>query len=302
MVDGEQPRPLLVHSALVAVQLGFASHHVASKIVLRELSPGALSLVRVVSAAVILLGVHVMRRGAPRVPLRALPALAGCSLLGVSANQVFFFEGLARSTAINASILVTTIPVFTVLAAIALRKEPARLRTLAGVVIALGGVLYLVGVEAFRLGADTVVGDALIVANSLCYGVYLALVIPLVKRFGSLTVVVWLFAFGALWVAPYGAADLAREGPTLDLGTWGLVALVVLVATVFTYLANAWALKHAPPSIVAIYIYLQPIAATALAVWILDEAITPRVIVAAALVFAGIFLVTRATTARPADR
>lgn len=298
-----EPSRVLVHATLVAVQLGFASHHVLSKIVLRELPPGALSLVRAASAALILFGYHLVSRGAPRVPVSDLPRLALCALLGIAANQVLFFEGLARTTAINSSILITTIPIFTLVAAIALRLEALSLRVLLGVIVALAGALYLVGVEALQFGAETVLGDALVVANSLSYGVYLVLVGPLVKRNGSLTTVVWLFFFGSLWIAPYGAVDLARNAGSIALGTWALVATIVLVATVFTYLANAWALAHAPPSIVAIYIYLQPIAATVLAVWILGEQITSRVIVAALLVFAGIYLVTRRfKTAPPADR
>lgn len=284
------------------MQLGFASHAIMSKIVLRELSPGALSLVRALSAALILVAYHLARRGAPRVPISDLPRLAGCALLGIAANQLLFFEGLARTTAINATILVTTIPVFTVLAAIALRKEAASGRLLIGVAVALSGAAYLVGAEALSLGPETILGDALVVLNSLSYGVYLVLVGPLVKRLGSLTTVVWLFFFGALWIAPYGAVDLATGAGGVSAGSWALVAAVVLVATVFTYLANAWALRHARPSVVAIYIYLQPIVATLLAVWILDEEVTSRVILAAALVFAGIFLVTRVRSAPRADR
>ncbi len=295
-----EPSPFWVHASLVAVQLGFASHHVASKLVLRDMHPGALAVVRAVSAALILFTVHLATRGLPRVPLKDLPLLALCGVLGIAANQLLFFEGLSRSTAINASILVTTIPVFTLLVAIALRREVAKLRTLLGVGLALSGVLYLLGVEAFSVGSGTALGDALIVANAFCYGSYLVLVGPLVRRHGSMTTVVWLFFFGALWVLPYGAADLAHTAAAITPRTWALVAWVVLVATIFTYLVNGWALRYAKPSVVAIYIYLQPVAASVLAVILLGERITPRVIVAAILVFAGIYLVTRRVKKTPA--
>ncbi len=295
----DTPSPLWVHAGLVAVQLGFATHHVASKIVLREMHPGALALSRASTAAVILFVVHLATRGLPRVPLRDLPLLALSALLGIAANQTLFFEGLARSTAINASILTTTIPVFTLLVSVAFRRERARVFTMLGVGLALGGVLYLVGLEAFTLGGETALGDALIVGNALSYGVYLVVVGPLVKRHGSLTTVVWLFAFGTLWILPYGAADLVRDAGAVDLTTWLLVLWVILAATVFTYLVNAWALRYARPSVVAIYTYLQPVAASLLAVFILGETLTPRVIVAALLVFAGIYLVTRVKRPRP---
>jgi drug/metabolite transporter (DMT)-like permease len=282
-----------VHAGLVAVQLGFASHAVVGKLIVPELPPGALALVRACSAALVLLLLHLSRFGVPKVPARDLPRLALSSLLGIAANQILFFEGLARSSAIHASLLITTIPVFTLLASVAFRQEVVTRRAALGVALALGGVVYLIGGEGFSLGADTLVGDLLVVANSLCYGVYLVLVRPLVQRHGSVRVVVWLFAFGALWIAPYGADDLVRTAGGVAGSTWALVAYVVAVATVFTYLVNAWALGKAPSSTVAVYIYLQPVAAAVLAMLILDETLTSRVALAAALVFAGISLVVR---------
>ena len=66
------------------------------------------------------------------------------------------------------------------------------------------------------------------------------------RKHGSLKVVVWLFAFGALWVLPYGARDLLAHAPEVTADTWLLVLFIVLFATVFTYLVNAWALGRAP--------------------------------------------------------
>jgi drug/metabolite transporter (DMT)-like permease len=299
--EAPSPSPLAVHGALVAVQLGFASHHVVSKVAVAELPPGALAFTRASVAALVLFVVHLSRRGLPRVAPREAAKLAGAALLGIAANQLLFFSGLRRTEAINASVLVTTIPVFTLLVSFVLRRERATLRGTGGIAIALSGVLYLVGAEAVSVGVDTIAGDLMIVANALCYGAYLVVAAPLVKRHGSMTAVVWLFAFGALWVAPFGVPDLVAHAAAVRPAIWLAVAWVVLVATLFTYLANAWALKHAPPSVVAIYIYLQPVAAAALAVLFLDERITARRVVAAALVFLGIYLVTRQRRPEPGE-
>jgi drug/metabolite transporter (DMT)-like permease len=297
------PSPFLVHGGLLIVQLGFASHHVASKMVVRELPPTALALVRAFAATVILLAIHVIaRRSLPRVPVSDLPKLAGCAFLGIAANQILFFEGLARTTAINASLLTTTIPVFVFALALVLGREKTTLRAIAGIALALGGVIYLLGEEAFTLGGDTVVGDLLVAINSLSYAAYMIFVIGLVKKHGSLTVVVWLFFFGTLWIAPFGAIGLWDHAPSIDATTWALVAWIILAATVVAYLINAWALAYAPPSVVGIYIYLQPLGAALLAVLVLHEELTSRAVLAAALVFAGIFLVARKRAARPVEK
>lgn len=281
-----------MHGGLLLVQLAFATHYVTSKIIIRDLSPAALTFGRAVAATVVLMGLHFARAGAPRVPLSDLAKLAGCALLGVSGNQLLFFMGLRHTTAINASVLTTTIPVFTLIVSTLLRREQVTLRGGLGVVVALSGVLTLVGAEALTLGLETMAGDLLILANSLFYGAYMVLVANLVKRHGTLTCVAWLFFFGALWMAPFGAEDLVRSAPALTATVWALVAYTVLVPTILAYVLNAWALRHAPTSIVAIYIYLQPLGAAVLAVLLLGEVVTLRLAFAAALVFVGIGLVT----------
>ena len=286
------PAPWLVHGGLFAVQLGFATHYVISKMVVRELPPSALALVRAACAAAILFLVHLVSKGVPRITKKDALALAGCAVLGIAGNQLLFFHGLARTTASNASVLITTIPVFTLAISIASGKERVSARGLAGIGLALAGVLVLIGLEALSLGSETMVGDVMVVLNCLFYGSYLVFVADLVKRLGSMTAVVWLFLFGTLWVAPFGARDLIEHAADVSPGTWWKVVYVILVPTLFTYLVNAWALRHAPASLVAIYIYLQPVVATALAVAFLGEVITPRLMVAAAFVFVGIGLVT----------
>jgi drug/metabolite transporter (DMT)-like permease len=85
-----------------------------------------------------------------------------------------------------------------------------------------------------------------------------------------------------------------RDAPHLSADSWALVLYVVLVATVFTYLANAWALRFARPSLVATYIFLQPIVAACLAWLVLDEQPSARLAAAGLLVALGVGLVVRA--------
>jgi drug/metabolite transporter (DMT)-like permease len=90
---------------------------------------------------------------------------------------------------------------------------------------------------------------------------------------------------------PLGGPALLGDAPRLGPGTWALVVYVVLVATVLTYLANAWALRHAPPAVVATYIFVQPVVAALLAWAVLDEVPSARLGGAAVLVGVGVALV-----------
>jgi drug/metabolite transporter (DMT)-like permease len=274
------------------VQVAFASLSVAGKVVTRTLEPSALALIRLAGAGLVL-GVLLARRGiAQPIPRRDLLGIAGCATLGIYLNQVLFLYGLRLTSPVNATVLIATIPVFAVLAAMLLRIEPPRAQTLGGVAIALAGVLFLIGGD-LELGGDTVVGDLLVVANSVVYALYLVLIRTYVARHGSITVVAIGFAVATLLALPYGAPVLIAQAPAIEARIWWLALYVVLVPTVFTYLANAWALRFASSSVVAIYIYVQPPVAVLLTWLFLGELPSPRVYVTIAAVFAGIWLVTR---------
>ncbi|MBI4953122.1 MAG: DMT family transporter [Myxococcales bacterium] len=290
--DARAPRPAAVHGALVLVQLAFASLAVFGKIAMRTVPPPGLALARMGGGALVFLVLARARGTAPRLTRAELLRLAVYSLLGVSGNQLLFLEGLSRTTATNASVLVATIPIFTVLVSLGLGREQARPALVLGIALALGGALWIVGVEAFHLGPETVLGDALILLNCAMYALYLVLVRDLVTRHGASWIIALAFAMGAAVALPFGAGPLAHALPELDAETTALVVYIVLVPTVAAYLANAWALCFARPSVVAIYIYLQPLAAGALAAWLLHERPNERALAGALAIFAGIALVT----------
>jgi drug/metabolite transporter (DMT)-like permease len=78
---------------------------------------------------------------------------------------------------------------------------------------------------------------------------------------------------------------------TIGPGTWLAVLYIIIVPTVGAYYANAWALARVAPSTVAVYIYLQPLIAFALAPLILGESWNSRTWIASILIFAGVAIV-----------
>ncbi len=289
---------LAVHGMLALVQVAFASLAVAGKLAMREVPSPALALVRIGGAALAFLVWRRLRGPFPRMSGRDWGLLTLCAVLGIAGNQLLFLAGLARTTATNASVLSAAIPVLTVAAAVLLGREKLVPRLAAGLALACAGMLWLVGADGFRLEGGTLVGDLLIVVNASAYATYLVIVREPIARLGADVVVPVVFGLGAVLTLPFGLAPLATVAPGLGPSAWLLLLYVVLVPTIFTYGANAWALARAPSSLVAVYIYAQPVCASLLAFFFLDERPAPRAFVAAALVFAGIALATSARRAR----
>jgi drug/metabolite transporter (DMT)-like permease len=287
-----EPSELRVHAALIAVQLMFASMSVVAKIVLRELPSFALVAARVPAAALILAVGYTARR--ERLAARDLPTVAVYALTGVVLNQLLFMAGLERTTATNAVVIGAVIPVFTVGVAVALGREAATRAKLSGLGVALCGALVVVGAARFSTGGGaTLLGNLLCVANSLSFAVYLVISRDLLARYRTLTVVTWTFLLGAVGVAPFGGPSLAAHAGAAHAGTWLALAYIVIFPTVGTYFLNAFALKRAPASLVAIYIYVQPVVGALLAAWVLGERPGAETVVGGGMIAAGIWMVSR---------
>jgi drug/metabolite transporter (DMT)-like permease len=293
------------HAALIFVQVAFATQAVEGKLAMlpREaggggIHPVALAMARMFGAAVVFqlvwrLGGRAKDHGAPTA--RDHRTLAVLSALGIVVNQTLFLVGLHRTTSFSAALLACTIPVLTASLAAMLGLERMTLRTLSGLALAVCGVVGLTGIGTVDVGA------AIVAVNCLAYSGYIVLSRGTVVRLGALTVMTWIFTWGAVMFAPVGGYFLLREAPTWSARGWSFVAYVVTVPTILAYLANAWALGRSSAGLVTVYIYLQPLLAAVLG-WIrMRQGVDVRMIASSILIVFGVAIVaTRVNVTRAA--
>lgn len=282
------------HLALIAVQILFATWPIIGKIALRTVPSVALVGFRVAGAALTLLLLARVSGSLQFIKRADWPLLVISSMLGLVLNQLLFTKGLSLTTAINATLLSTTIPVFTLLVGVVLGTDRATLRRLVGIGLAAGGVLYLIGPGRAQFSTATRTGDLLIVSNSLCYGAYIAVSKNLMKRYNALTVIAWSFVVSCVVTVPAGAISLAHN-PLASI-SWQLclaILYIIVFPTAGAYYLSGWALARVSPSTVAVYVYLQPLFAFAVAPIILGESLSVHTVIASLLIFAGVLVVTR---------
>jgi drug/metabolite transporter (DMT)-like permease len=293
-------RVLKIHAALATVALLFSLNYVISKVGLHAFSSMTFAYVRVLGSAIVL---HVLFRQ------KNLPALSRAdhwriieySVLGVVINQYLFLAGLALTSAHVTAILMTLIPVFALGAAIVLGRERASMAKIAGIALALAGALAVIGREGLRGADKSLVGDLLLIGNGIAYALYLVLSKRDMKRLTPQRVITRMFAIAAVVMLPISAWSMWTEPwAWIPRTAWLALLFVIGGATVAAYLLNAWALAHTDSSLVAAYIYLQPVLTIILAAIFLGETIQPVAIVAAVMIFAGVYLAGR--PAPPAAR
>lgn len=285
------------HLALFIVQVMFGTWPVFGKLALRALPPTALVAFRVAGGAICFLILQKIMGRVTIINRKDFARLFLFSLLGVVLNQLLFVKGLSYTTVINATIIGTTIPIFTLLVCLVLGLDRISLSRIFGIVLAAAGVVYLVDPMRADFSANTTLGNILIVANSLSYGAYIAISKDMLKRYGALTVITWIFIFGSFMTIPFGAWSVAGSQTVQSAGPliWLVVIYIILVPTVGAYYLNAWALARVSPSTVAVYIYLQPLIAFILGPLVLNEPLNSRTWIAALLIFAGVAVVSRRT-------
>jgi drug/metabolite transporter (DMT)-like permease len=280
--------------ALTVVQFCFGSLPVIGKVVLRTVPPMSVVGFRVGITAALLIFIQVLRRRLWLKHRGDYLRLAILSLFGVTFNQLLFVTGLSLTKAANSSLLASTIPIFALSVGSMIGIEKLRPVKMIGIVLALAGVLIIIDPRNASFSSSTTLGDILIVINSLSFGIYVATSKAVVTRNGAFRSMMWVFIFGALICVPIGGWSLT----SLDIGTiepvtWMLVLYLAVVSTTTPYLLNAWALARVDPSTVAVFIYLQPLIGFILAWAFLGEQMDARFGVAAVMIFAGVFLVSK---------
>lgn len=293
------------HIALFLVALIYGGNFIIAKDVMGQayLEPLGFILLRVVTGLLLFWMVQSLfiRENINR---KDLFLLAVCGFFGVAVNQMFFFSGLNLTSPINASLIMTTTPVLVLLASALILKEAITLLKLSGVALgALGAILLILYGKTIDLSGKAWLGNLLVFINAFSYGVYLVLVKPLMKKYHPITVIKWVFFFGLLFVTPFGFRQLWNTPwDSFTTNAWLGVLYVLIFTTFFTYLLNAYALARVNPSVVSIYIYLQPLLAALLALMLGKDMMSPVKWTAGILIFTGVYLVSMPFSARKMRR
>jgi len=272
-------------AAVAAVLFGVSV--VGVRIAVRDVPPLTLAFLRFGQGAVVLaLGLALFRRDLFRVVRRDLPYLALLGLIFYAIFAVSFNAGLQYLEASQAALIIATMPLWTLV--ITRVATGARLvgRQVAGVIMGLSGVAIVMIDRG--LGQVSVIGVLLLTITALSGATYNVLAKRMLAKYDALTVTFYAMLFGSLLLAP------AFVGAHLSGLSGDTVALVVFLGVVGGALAfGLWtvALRRLTPTEVAVYINLNPIAASLLAATMLDEKLTPAFFAGFVAVAAGVMIV-----------
>lgn len=234
-----------------------------------------------------------------------------CAICGVATNQLLFFNGLALTSPVNASIIMTSNPIIVMMiSSILLKQRITWLKTI-GILLGAAGAMALLWMSAYdTTRQSSVIGDAFILINSISWAFYLVLVKPLMTKYHPLMITAWIFLIGIVLVLPFGGMGLRSiEWHSLTNWQWFSIVYVIVCTTFLTYLFNMIGIHHLSPTIASSYVYFQPMLAGSFAFlfsqflgrnFIGD--ITWAKVFCTCLIFLGVYLVTKSDNTIKAER
>ncbi len=271
------------------------------KLLLESMEPVLVSLLRMLVAAVAVAGVVLLRIARQRMawpPLsrRQWLALAGCAVLMVYLNQIFFTQGVARTAAANAALIIALNPLVSSLLAALLLGDRLTPQRIAGVVLGFGGVAAVVLNRPGMALDGGGLGDLLVFGAVLVWVLGGVMVQRLARGLDPLFISAVLNVIGSGLLLVHVAvrpAPLVFDASQFGLHTALLVLVSGLLATALGGIVWNRALMVLGVARAALYAYWVPIFGVAFAVLLLGEPLTLWHGVGLAGVLAGTWLGTR---------
>ena len=292
---------LKAHLALLGANVIYGANYIIAKGVMpQKIGPGGFVFLRIVGASILFWLIKSTIKD--RIEKKDVFRLIICGLLGVATNQLLFFHGLNLTSPIDASIIITSIPVMVLFFSALILKEKITTYKLIGLIVGGTGAVILIWYGKSSGGTSSLLGNVFVFVNACSYALYLVLVKPLMAKYNSITVISWVFLFGFFFMFPFGIGDfLATDFSAFDLNTYLAVGFVVIFTTFFAYLFNIYALNYVSPSVNGSYVYLQPavsfIMVSIYAYILMDDTYAQDInlikILSCILVVSGVYLISK---------
>ena len=174
-------------------------------------------------------------------------------------------------------------------------KEKVISTKIIGIILGLSGavVLSLYG-KPTADSTNIPLGNLLVFINAVSYSIYIIIIKKLTSKYHPFTFIKWLFLIGVFMVLPFGFSELNSVQWTTFNPYISFSVIFIIVATTFgTYILNPMALRVLKASTVSTFLYLQPVIAGIFAIIMGSDSLNTTKIIAAALIFIGVYLVTK---------
>ncbi|MEI7503911.1 MAG: DMT family transporter [Paludibacter sp.] len=290
-----EKKKMIGHIALLTANIIFGLNTTISRTLMPQiLSPYTLTFFRLAGAMILFWAVSLFVKK-EYVPAKDILMLFFASIFALVLNQLPYFVGLSITSPIDASIVVTTLPILTMILAAIIIKEPITIMKAVGVLVGASGALLLVfSSQAPKVGESNFWGNVIVLSAVFSFAIYLTVFKKLISRYSPITIMKWMFLFATIMCYPFCHKSLMQtDYANFSTSVYLRITYVVVLSTFITYMLIAIGQKVLRPTTFSMYNYVQPIVASFAAVFIGIDNFGVEKAMAAVLVFAGVYIVTQ---------
>jgi drug/metabolite transporter (DMT)-like permease len=267
------------------------------------IDPFGLSFLRISFAFLSFFILSLILKSRERFSFKEHLLLIACGILGTTTNQLSFLSGLAKTSPVDASLIITVTPIITMVFAALIIREPITFKKISGVLIGMGGatlILYVSYNGMFKQ-SGTFEGNSIVLISCFVYALYLVLIRPLMIKYSPVEVMKWTFFYGTVASLPF-TINYVRLYDGISATQYLELGYALLFGTFGAYMLVAFSLKLLRPTTVSMFNYVQPLLASFVAIMIGQDTLNWTKPVSAILIFIGVYLVITSKSREDLDK
>ena len=282
---------MAVYFVLFFQSLIASGTHIVAKVVVNDIEPVTLTMLRSVMAMVGLLAIAAVRKTSFNFDRKDYKSIVMLSILAIPVNQFLFLSAIKLTTPANAALLYGTTPAIVLLLTRFLGKENISWKKGVGVAVAFCGVVVIIFQHGIDFRSDYTFGNLLMLVAVFAWAMYSVSGRPLILKYGAFPTSAATMILGTILFMPIGLINVVRYNfSTITIAHWGGLLYLSLGTSIFAYFLWYYALARIEASKVAIFANLQPVLTTILAVVLLGQTITPTFVVGGVIALSGVVL------------
>jgi len=275
--------------SMLAVTAIWGITFVAIKTLFAEISPGNIIVFRILTAGGLLPLVFLLSNG--RVSLKDFLYLCLLGGVGVTLYQLLWTFSIKYTSVVNASIILYSAPLFTMLFNTFLGRDNFKTDRLLAVLGGFIGILIVIIHGRPTITDNGLRGDLLAITGAVIWSVYVFLSKPLLSRYSPLKVAVYSIFTGSILFCPFiPFLFSSNEFAELSLTGWFSLVFTVLFSIIIAFLLWYRGMNRIGPVRAVAYQYLVPVFSTLFAVILLKEKLCVPQIAGGLIVYGSIAL------------
>jgi len=265
--------------------------HVVAKAATNTVPPVVLTFLRTLISSTLYVAYIIYAKLPFKYRGKDLVSIFFLGLISVPVNQFIFLYGIKRTTATNAALLYSLTPVIVMFISHFYLKEKITLSKALGALIALSGVIIIIGEKGITLGLTYIKGDLLVFSAVVAWAMYTVLGRKLVIKHGAINTTIYSALIGSIAFSPFGvAASVNYRYSEISTGTWMEIIYLGIITSIVGYVLWYYALSKIDATKVAVFTNGQPIATAILSAIFLGQVITTTFIIGAVITITGVLI------------